>query len=548
MFVEHPLIKSGAVEDRDYQRALSSIASKESTLIVLPTGMGKTIVALRVVASVLKKGGKVLFLAPTKPLVEQHATSLRELLVGKKVGVMTGENPPEEREAIWIENEVIASTPQVVANDLRYERVSLSKVKLIIFDEAHRAVGNYAYVDVAKSYRDFGGLVLGMTASPGSSGARIKEVCANLGIERIEMRSESDPDVAKYVHDIQMDAIEVELPLDMKKVIFVLRSLFDKYVAELVHLKALDPKRPANRKYLLEVGRSLQQRSKSGERHKNLFRAMSLQAMAVKVDHALELAETQGTSALREYLDRLRKEAESDEGSRASREIVKAEEYTRVCETVHAMRSEHPKLSRVMTIVARQVNDKPDARIIVFTHYRDTCELVASKLSEIEGAKVAKLVGQADRLGEKGLKQKEQVGVLDQFRNGHFNVLVATSVGEEGLDVANTDLVVFYEPVPSEIRSIQRRGRTGRKRAGKVVVLITRGTRDEAYFYASMNKERSMKRGLSKLQRDMDVEAEASRQATLDASVIEGGSESEEEGAEPKKKQKKEQSCLFDFR
>jgi len=548
VFVEHPLIRSGAVEDRDYQRALSSIASKESTLIVLPTGMGKTIVALRVVASVLKKGGKVLFLAPTKPLVEQHATSLRELLVGKKVGVMTGENPPEEREAIWIENEVIASTPQVVANDLRYERVSLSKVKLIIFDEAHRAVGNYAYVDVAKSYRDFGGLVLGMTASPGSSGARIKEVCANLGIERIEMRSESDPDVAKYVHDIQMDAIEVELPLDMKKVIFVLRSLFDKYVAELVHLKALDPKRPANRKYLLEVGRSLQQRSKSGERHKNLFRAMSLQAMAVKVDHALELAETQGTSALREYLDRLRKEAESDEGSRASREIVKAEEYTRVCETVHAMRSEHPKLSRVMTIVARQVNEKPDARIIVFTHYRDTCELVASKLSEIEGAKVAKLVGQADRLGEKGLKQKEQVGVLDQFRNGHFNVLVATSVGEEGLDVANTDLVVFYEPVPSEIRSIQRRGRTGRKRAGKVVVLITRGTRDEAYFYASMNKERSMKRGLSKLQRDMDVEAEASRQATLDASVIEGGSESEEEGAEPKKKQKKEQSCLFDFR
>lgn len=548
MFVEHPLIKSGAVEDRDYQRTLSSIASKESTLIVLPTGMGKTIVALRVVASVLEKGGKVLFLAPTKPLVEQHASSLRELLVGKKVGVMTGENPPEEREAIWIENEVIASTPQVVANDLRYERVSLSKVKLIIFDEAHRAVGNYAYVDVAKSYRDFGGLVLGMTASPGSSGARIKEVCANLGIERIEMRSESDPDVAKYVHDIQMDAIEVELPLDMKKVIFVLRSLFDKYVAELVHLKALDPKRPANRKYLLEVGRSLQQRSKSGERHKNLFRAMSLQAMAVKVDHALELAETQGTSALREYLDRLRKEAESDDGSRASRDIMKAEEYTRVCETVQAMRSEHPKLSRVMTIVARQVNEKPDARIIVFTHYRDTCELVASKLSEIEGAKVAKLVGQADRLGEKGLKQKEQVGVLDQFRNGHFNVLVATSVGEEGLDVANTDLVVFYEPVPSEIRSIQRRGRTGRKRAGKVVVLITRGTRDEAYFYASMNKERSMKRGLSKLQRDMDVEAEASRQATLDASVIEGGSESEEEGAEPKKKQKKEQSCLFDFR
>jgi ERCC4-related helicase len=507
VFVEHQLIKPGAIEDREYQRTLSEIASNESTLVVLPTGMGKTVVALRVVAQVLLKGGKVLFLAPTKPLVEQHASYLRESLVGKKVGVMTGENPPEEREAIWIESDVIASTPQVVANDLRYERVDLRDVKLIVFDEAHRAVGNYAYVNVGKAYRDYNGLVLGMTASPGSNRARIKEVCANLGIERIELRSESDPDVAKYVHDIQIDAIEVEVTPDMKKVIYVLRSLYDKHIAELVQLKALDPNRPANRKYLLEVGRALQQRSRSGERHRNLFRAMSLQAMAVKIDHALELAETQGTTALREYLDRLRTEAESEEGSKASREIVKAAEYIRAFELVHQMRGEHPKLSRIMTIVARQIQEKPEARIIVFTHYRDTCELMASKLAEVEGAKVAKLVGQADRGAEKGLKQKQQIGVLDQFRVGTSNVLVATSVGEEGLDVANTDLVIFYEPVPSEIRSIQRRGRTGRRRSGRVVVLVTRGTRDEAYLYASINKERAMKKGLSKLQHHMEIEA-----------------------------------------
>jgi ERCC4-related helicase len=507
VFVEHPLIRPEAIEEREYQRTLSEIASKESTLVVLPTGMGKTVVALRVAANVLRKGGKVLFLAPTKPLVEQHANYLKEFLVGKKVGIMTGENPPEEREAIWIESDVIASTPQVVANDLRYERVDLRNVKLIIFDEAHRAVGNYAYVDVAAAYREYPGLVLGMTASPGSSRARIQEVCANLSIGRIELRSETDPDVAKYVHDIQIDAIEVEVPPDMKRVIFALRSLFERYVSELVQLKAVDPKRPANRKYLLEVGRALQQRSRSGEKHRNLFRAMSLQAMAIKVDHALELAETQGTTALREYLDRLRAEAESEEGSKASREIVKAAEYVKTLEMVHQMRGEHPKLSRIMTIVARQIQEKPASRIIVFTHFRDTCDLMASKLSEVEGAMVAKLVGQTDRTHDKGLKQKEQIGVLDQFRNGKSNVLVATSVGEEGLDVANTDLVIFYEPVPSEIRSIQRRGRTGRKRSGRVVVLVTRGTRDEAYLYASINKERAMRKGLGKLQHRMELEA-----------------------------------------
>ena len=168
VFVEHPLIMKGTVEEREYQTTLSSIASKESTLIVLPTGMGKTVIALRVIAEVLsKKGGKVLFLAPTKPLVEQHACFLREHLVDKNVAVMTGEVTPEERELHWLENDVIASTPQVVANDLRSERVNLQKVKLIIFDEAHRAVGNYAYVSVATEYSQYSGLVLGMTASPG---------------------------------------------------------------------------------------------------------------------------------------------------------------------------------------------------------------------------------------------------------------------------------------------------------------------------------------------------------------------------------------------
>ncbi len=507
VFVEHPLITKGKVEEREYQSALAKIASKESTLIVLPTGMGKTIIALRVIAEVLsKKGGKALFLAPTKPLVEQHARFLREHLVDKRVAVMTGEVTPEERELLWLENDVIASTPQVVANDLRNGRVSLQKVKLIIFDEAHRAVGNYAYVNVAAEYGQYPGLVLGMTASPGSSGSHIKEVCKNLGIEHIEVRSESDPDVVKYVHDIQMDYVEVEVPLEMERIIFVLRNLYDEYVSMLTKFGVLDKKRPVTRKYLLEVGNALQARSRGGEKHRNLFQAMSLQAMAIKVDHALEMAETQGATALRNYLKGLQEEATADGGSKASRTIVASVQFIKVQEMLLALKVEHPKLAKVMTIVSWQVNQNPDSRVIVFTHFRDTADLMASKLATVDGVRVVKLVGQSAHSGEKGLRQKEQVGVLDRFRSGEFNVLVATSVGEEGLDVASTDLVVFYEPVPSEIRAIQRRGRTGRKRSGRVVVLVTKGTRDEAYAYASSNKERSMRRGLFQVQRSMDRE------------------------------------------
>jgi ERCC4-related helicase len=514
MFVDHPLIKKESIEQREYQTNLARSSLQGSTLIVLPTGMGKTVIAVLVIAEVLRqKGGKALFLAPTKPLVEQHACFLADHIEGKKVAVMTGEVSPEERELLWIENDIVASTPQVVANDLRSERVSLRDVRIIVFDEAHRSVGNYAYVEVAQEYAAYGGLVLGMTASPGSDAARIKEVCKNLGIERVEIKSESDPDVARYVHEIEMDFVEVELPDQLKRVVFVLKTLFDSYVRELTNLGLLEKGRPVTTKLLLEVGSLVSAKLRSGERNRTLFHALSVQAMAVKVEHALELGETQGVTALVAYLDRMEREAASEDGSKASRTIVKSHEFVRARELLEGVKMEHPKLSRVMTTVARQVAEKPDSRIIVFTHYRDTCDLVASKLMGIEGARVAKLVGQADRGEEKGLRQKEQIGVLDRFREGGFNIIVATSVGEEGLDVASTDLVVFYEPVPSEIRSIQRRGRTGRRRAGRVVVLVTKGTRDEAYLYSSINKEAAMRRRLTRLQAQLNPNGGAGPEA-----------------------------------
>ncbi|OPY33270.1 MAG: putative ski2-type helicase [Methanomassiliicoccales archaeon PtaU1.Bin124] len=505
MFIDRPLIKKDSVEQRDYQVALAKEAVERSTLVVLPTGMGKTVVALLTLAEVLhRKGGKVLLLAPTKPLVEQHSRFLQDFLVGKKVAVMTGEVSPEEREALWIENDVIASTPQVVANDLKNDRVRLDKVNLIIFDEAHRAVGNYAYVAVAAEYKNFNGLVLGMTASPGSQKEKVKEVCDNLGIVNIEVRTEHDPDVAKYVQDVNMEFIELDLPPELRKASSILTSLYETYLKELVNMGLIPDVDQISTKDLLALGNDLSARLKQGERSKSIYRALSVNAMAIKVEHAIDLAETQGSSSLIAYLDRLSAEADSDEGSKASRVIVETEQFKAVREMMKNVKVEHPKLSRVMTAVARQIAEKPASKVLVFTHYRDTCDMVASKLSRVEGVRVAKLVGQADRVGEKGLRQKEQVGVLQQFREGEYNVLVATSVGEEGLDVASTDLVVFYEPVPSEIRSIQRKGRTGRRSAGKVIIFMTKGTRDQAYYFSSARKEKAMKSRLLTLKRELE--------------------------------------------
>ncbi|MFQ5908098.1 MAG: DEAD/DEAH box helicase, partial [Thermoplasmata archaeon] len=217
MLLANPLLEPADLEDRAYQVNIARSSLERSTLVVLPTGMGKTVVALLVLAERLRQGaGRVLFLAPTKPLVEQHAAFLRERLRADiEVGVLTGEVAPVDREWTWMHDDVIVSTPQVVRNDLKYQRAELEGFGLLIFDEAHRAVGDYAYVQVGAAYKAEAGLVMGITASPGSDPERILEVARNLGIEGVEIRTEFDPDVVNYIHDVKMERVSVSLPPPM---------------------------------------------------------------------------------------------------------------------------------------------------------------------------------------------------------------------------------------------------------------------------------------------------------------------------------------------
>jgi Fanconi anemia group M protein len=95
--------------------------------------------------------------------------------------------------------------------------------------------------------------------------------------------------------------------------------------------------------------------------------------------------------------------------------------------------------------------------------------------------------------------------MLENFKDGKFNVIIMTSVGELGLDIPAVDLIVFYEPVPSAIRQIQRRGRTSRHKDGKLKVLVTKGTRDEAYRWSAHHKEKRMHTILSDLKNKIQL-------------------------------------------
>jgi Fanconi anemia group M protein len=223
-------------------------------------------------------------------------------------------------------------------------------------------------------------------------------------------------------------------------------------------------------------------------------------AEVLKLHHAVELAETQGTDSLARYFQRLEGEASSKSGSKASKRIMQDPQLRQAVAALLETEVEHPKLAASLQIIKEQLKAKPDSRIMVFTNYRDTASALLRFLQQEPAIRAARFVGQSSRTDDLGLTQKKQATILEKFKAGEYNVLIATSVGEEGIDIPSTDLVLFYEPVPSEIRSIQRKGRTGRVRAGRVVVLMARGTRDEAYYWISDRKERTMQkqiRGLS---------------------------------------------------
>ncbi len=507
-YIQHPLLKEKAVERRMFQLELASSALQHSTLVVLPTGLGKTVVAMMVLLARLDRG-KVLFMAPTRPLVEQHASFLENVLRDNSIVVhFTGEISPERRKEMWEGARVIVSTPQVVENDLLSRRISLRDVSCIIFDEAHRAVGNYAYVYIAERYQREGNdqLVLGITASPGSSLERIEEVCSSLGAVRIETKTEADPDVSPFVHEKEIEVVKVTVPQDILRLRSLLEEVLEERGEALDHLGGAEgfriPKRMdrTSKKELLDLQKRLRG-SIARNPSPNLYQAVSVLAEVLKLKHAVELAETQGVDSLARYLERLDSEAASKGGSKAAKRIM---EDSRVKEAVYSLERmdvDHPKLLAVKDLVEEQLRAKTDSRIMVFTNYRDTASSVLDFLKDSgdEIIRAVRFVGQSSRVADEGLSQKKQAEILQKFREGEYNVLIATSVGEEGIDIPATDMVLFYEPVPSEIRSIQRKGRTGRARAGRVVVLVAKGTRDEAYRWISDRKEKNMRQQIREM-------------------------------------------------
>lgn len=507
-YVEHSLLVDEFVEARSYQVMLAERALEESSLVALPTGTGKTIVSLLVTAErLLETRGTTVFLAPTKPLAEQQYEFYQEALdiADEQTVLLTSDtHRPDDRVEIWEDGRsVIFATPQIVENDMISNRVNLDEITYVTFDECHNATGDYAYTFIAEKYWKGAEnpLVTGLSASPGSNEDEILNICKNLGITNVEVLTEDDDELQEYIHEVDKEAVKIDLDDDLLEIQELLQERLKEILREVKDAGYINT---ASKSVSNGQLRKAQGKIQKGidKNESEAYKCMSLIAEALKLQEALSRAISQGADGFLQYMETVKDEAKSSGGSKASSRLVSAPQVKDAIRIAEEYDSVHPKKSMLRAISIDTLVD--DGQILVFTGNRDTAEELTEFYNDHDKINAHKFVGQKNTDTSTGMTQAEQKEVIEEFSAGEYDVLVATSIAEEGLDIPEVDLVVFFEPVGNPLQTIQRAGRTGRQTAGAVRILVSRKTQEEGIYYASKHKEDSMETDMDKLAQMQD--------------------------------------------
>lgn len=489
-YIERKYVQKNSIEKRDYQVNLANQAITENCIVVLPTGLGKTAIALQVIAEYLsqRKGG-ILFLAPTRVLVNQHYEFLKDNLTLDDISLITGEDTVQKRTKLW-NNSVICATPEIAKNDLDRQIVSSDQFSLVIFDEVHRTVGDYAYSGIAERFENNSARIVGMTATLPSEKEKATEILTKLRISSVAERTEESSDVKPYTQETNTEWINVELPPELKSIQTLLKTALDERY-DTLRKNGIRLAKQQSLSVLLRIRQFVLNQNRRSA--KPLF-------TAIRIHYALNILEAHGITPFLKFCER----AHAKKGAGVKELFEVDPNFTRAVHLAKEAQSrgiEHSKIPKLKEIV-----ESVPGKALIFTSYRDSVDLIFSKLTEM-GVSAGILIGKS---GETGLKQKKQIETVQKFRDGEFDVLIATRVGEEGLDIAEVNQVIFYDNVPSSIRFVQRRGRTGRKDTGKLVVLIAKNTIDETYYWIGRRKMTAAKSMGDKMTRVLEKNQEQS--------------------------------------
>ncbi|KAK3869546.1 hypothetical protein Pcinc_025153 [Petrolisthes cinctipes] len=517
---------------REYQYSIVEKALFRNTLVSLPTGLGKTFIAAVVMYNFYRwyPSGKVVFTAPTKPLVTQQITACFHIMgiPQEHTSEMTGLINAEKRASEWCERRVFFLTPEVLVRDLARGSCPAVLIKCLVIDEAHHALGNYAYCQAIQCLRqhrhDF--RVVALSATPGSDVMAVKQVLTNLFISEIEIRNEDSTDIQPYTHQRKVEKLVVSLGNELKSLRTRYNNVLRVYVFKLIDMKVLYTRDETTltKFQVLKARDSFRQSPPESLPPHKYGMVEGIFALCMTLYHSYELLLQHGTKAFYMFM---KGTLDNDKGHRFARSELNhnqvfqsimnelAQKFdssvskdtsntpgpqdnsgnSRRQENSYPYIISHPKMEKLLDVVTKHHQEFADrgdtTRVIIFSQYRDSVEEITGMLTHHHPlVKAMSFVGQSKgaRSG-RGFSQKEQLQVMNSFRDGCYNTLVSTCVGEEGLDIGEVDLIVCYDAPKSPVRLAQRMGRTGRQREGRIVILVTEGREEQMYNQSQYQKK-----------------------------------------------------------
>ncbi|KAH0385877.1 P-loop containing nucleoside triphosphate hydrolase protein, partial [Aureobasidium melanogenum] len=484
---------------RDYQFNIVSRGLFHNLLVALPTGLGKTFIAATIMLNWFRwtESAQIVFVAPTKPLVAQQVDACFNIvgIPRSQTVMLTGETSPGLRAEEWKTKRVFFMTPQTIINDLKTGLCDPKRLVLIVVDEAHRATGNYAYVEVVKFVRRFNTSfrVLALTATPGSDVPAVQQVIDGLDISRCEIRTETSLDIRQYVHSRDIDVIKFDYSEEQQIIMELAGNAIRPVLLKLASQNAYWNKDPMK---LTAFGCTEARRkwfaTDAGKKAPQPVKGMvnSIFTVLGSLGHAISMLRFHGITPFYNGMVEFRNKVDGGElKGKYGAQIRDDENFTKMMNMMLTWTRNpeflgHPKLEHLRTVVLNHFLDAEEkaavpggqpssTKIMIFAAYRDSAEEIVRVLNRNQPMiRPHVFVGQADSKNSEGMNQKRQLEVIKQFKEGKYNTLVATSIGEEGLDIGEVDLIVCYDASASPIRMLQRMGRTGRKRRGNIVLLL----------------------------------------------------------------------------
>ncbi|XP_035827669.1 uncharacterized protein LOC101854274 [Aplysia californica] len=426
---------------RDYQFNIIQKALYKNTLVVLPTGLGKTFIAAVLMYNMYRwfPQSKVIFMAPTKPLVAQQVNACYNIMgIPKEDTIeMTGTMSPVLRQRAWREKRVIFLTPQVLTNDLSSRSCDAHTVKCLVVDEAHKATGNHAYCQVVrelvKETNKF--RILALSATPGSDLKAVQQMMNNLLISHIELRSEDSFDIKPYTHERKIEKVVVPLGQELSAIRLQYIQVMTMVVKRLIQIRVIYNREATKlSKFLILKARDEFRQNPPGRLSKTQAGNIEADfALAISLYHGFDLLQQHGLRSLYNYLLSV---ISGKKGYGKTRtELQRNADFNAIMEQLRdkfaapgpgtsagdaKMVVGHPKMQRLEEVVLDHFKTFHkrglETRVMIFSQFRDSVQEIADILGQHAPlVKVMPFIGQASAgKATKGYTQKEQLESYNQ--------------------------------------------------------------------------------------------------------------------------------------